>query len=193
MPKKPDTAKQTRQAHAPTPTCAGSSHDAVTDPARPDASDVRAELDERVRRHTYLLSLPLPTPTRYPKFRDDEAIVAQEVHDEFVVYDLSRHKVHSLNTTAATVWQWCDGQTPLAEMTRRLGTELALDRERAEPLLYLALDQLEQAKLLEAYVARPAAYRMVRRRQILRLVAAGLVPVVASALAPSAAEAQSAE
>ena len=92
--------------------------------------------------------------------------MAQDVLDEFVVYDLFRHKVHALNPTAATVWQWCDGTTPLAEMTDRLGTELALDRERAEPLLYLALDRLERANLLEARVALPAAYRTVRRRKV---------------------------
>ena len=138
MPKKPDTAKQTQQAHAPTPTRAGNSQDSVVDPALPDARDLPPEVVERIRRHTYLMSLPLPTPTRCPKARDDEAIVAQDVLDEYVVYDLYRHKVHSLNPTAATVWQWCDGETPLADMTDRLGTRLDLDRETAAPLLYLA-------------------------------------------------------
>ena len=145
-----DSAKPTQQAHTATPIHAGRSHDGVEDPAPPEASHVRAELEERRRRHTYLLSLPRPTPTRCPKARDDEAIVAQDVLDEYVVYDLLRHKVHALNPTAATVWHWCDGQTPLEELTGRLGTELALDRERAEPLLYLALDRLERAKLLGA-------------------------------------------
>lgn len=190
MPKKPDTTKQTQQAHAPTPTRAGNSQDRVMDmdPALPDASALRAEMDERIRRYRYLMSLPLPTATCCPKARDDEAIVAQDVLDEYVVYDLYRHKVHALNPTAATVWQWCDGETPLADLTDRLGRQLALDRETAAPLLYLALGRLEQANLLEARVDRPPAYRRVRRRQMLQLVAASLLPVVTAMVAPAAAQ-----
>lgn len=129
MHKKRDTQPNVTEAQ-PSP------HDEVTD--TPELSALRAEMEERLKRHTYLQSLPLTTPTRCPKARDDEAIVAQEVLDEYVVYDLHRHKVHSLNPTAATVWQWCDGETTLAVMATRLGTALDLDREAAEPLMYLA-------------------------------------------------------
>ena len=144
-----------------------------------------------MRRHRYLLSLPLPTPTRCPKARDDEAIVAQEVLDEYVVYDLLRHKVHALNPTAATVWQWCDGQTPFPVLTDRLGTHLGLLHRSAEPVLFLALDRLEHAKLLNARVDRPAAFWTMRRRRVLRLAAACLLPVVMSRVAPVAAQALS--
>lgn len=162
-----------------------------TDAPSAEADDQLVEWEARVRRHTYLQSLPLSDPTTHPRARDDEAIVAQEVLDEFVVYDLYRHRVHALNPTAATVWHWCDGHTPLTAMTDRLMTRLALGREQAEHVLYLALDRLEKAKLLEARATRPRAYRRVRRRQVLGLVAASLLPVVASLVAPSAADAAS--
>ena len=165
MPKKPDTPKQTQQAHAPTPTRAGNSQGSVVDPALPDARDLPPEVVERIRRHTYLLSLPLPTPTRCPKARDDEAIVAQEVMDESVVYDLNRHKVHSLSPTAALVFGWCDGQTRPAAMVQRLAAKHAITNAQAEPLVWLAVDRLEKAKLLVARTTRPARFHRMTRRQ----------------------------
>ena len=38
---------------------------------------------------------------KYPKSRDDEQIVAQDILDEYVIYDLGRQKSHALNPTAA--------------------------------------------------------------------------------------------
>jgi hypothetical protein len=119
----------------------------------------------------------------------NEAIVAQEVLDEHVVYDLCRHKVHSLNPTAALVFGWCDGETDQAEMAQRLAATRDLTQAQAEPLVWLAVDRLEKAKLLHARVARPASFQPVGRRQALELVAAALIPVIATLVAPTPAAA----
>ena len=50
-----------------------------------------------------------------PKARQNDLVV-QEVFDELVIYDLERNQVHSLNPTAALVWQQCDGQTSPAQL-----------------------------------------------------------------------------
>ena len=155
------------------------------------AQDLPPEIQEMIERYKYRMSLPEKTPTRYPKARDDEAIVAQGVLDEYVVYDLDRYKAHSLNPTAATVWQWCNGQTDADVLAERLAEHLDLTPEQAEPLLWLALDRLEGKKLLASKVDRPPAYTNITRRQVLSSVAVSLLPVVASLVVPEAAQAQS--
>ena len=85
----------------------------------------------------------------WPKARQDEGIVAQQVLDEYVVYNLRTDQVHSLNTTAAQVWGWCDGQTPPEEMACRLVADSGLSGEQGKALVELGLRQLQQANLLD--------------------------------------------
>lgn len=122
----------------------------------------------------------------HPKARQDDLVV-QELFEELVVYDLTRNQVHSLNPTAATVWQQCDGQTSPAQLAGRLQREL--EPAQAEALVWLALDRLEKAELLEQRAARPGGVR-INRRQALRTlgISALLLPVVASMAAPAAAQ-----
>ena len=75
-----------------------------------------------------------------PKARAND-IVIQELFDELVIYDLKRNKVHSLNPTAAFVWQHCNGQRTPAELAALL--QRKFQTPQAEPLLWLALDRLE--------------------------------------------------
>ena len=122
-----------------------------------------------------------------PQARQDESIVAQAVLDEFVVYDLQRHKAHQLNPTAAAVWQWCDGQTPPEAMVERLATRYGLPASQAEPLLWLTLEKLAQGKLLTDKVTAPTHMQGISRRQMLRVLAiASLLPVVYTIAAPQA-------
>ena len=86
---------------------------------------------------------------KYPKVRSDDRIVAQDILDEYVVYDLGRNKAHTLNPTAALVWRWCDGRTAPDEMVERLCDEYDLPVDEAEPMLWLTIDRLEKAKIME--------------------------------------------
>jgi len=123
----------------------------------------------------------------HPKARQNDLVV-QELFDELVVYDLQRNQVHSLNPTAALVWQQCDGHTSPAQLAGRLQPHLK--PAQAEELVWLALDRLQQAHLLEhKLVARPGGLKISRRRALRALgISALLLPVVASIPAPAAAQ-----
>ncbi|MCO6451286.1 MAG: PqqD family protein [Caldilineales bacterium] len=127
----------------------------------------------------------------YPATRcSPDEVAVQEIYDEVVVYDLKLHKAHSLNHTAALVWRWCDGKTSTAAMTERLATHLNLSVEQAEPVLWLSLDRLQKAHLLDGEVTIPSTPVGITRRQALKWIGgAALLPVVYTLVAPTAAQA----
>jgi hypothetical protein len=116
-----------------------------------------------------------------------EGLVIQKLHNEVLVYDLERHRAHCLNLTAAAIWEQCDGQTPVPEMVRRL--QAALDPAVDEVFVMHGLGQLSRRRLLQQRLAPGAG---LSRREVFRRVgtaAAIGLPLVASILAPTAAEA----
>jgi Coenzyme PQQ synthesis protein D (PqqD) len=116
-----------------------------------------------------------------------EALVIQKLDDEVLVYDLERHRAHCLNLAAAAIWDQCDGQTSVPEMVQRL--QAALDPGVDEAFVMHGLGQLAKRRLLQQPITRGVG---VSRRQMLRRVGAAAaigLPVVASILAPTAAEA----
>ena len=122
---------------------------------------------------------------QYPK--KIENLYAEELEGELCVYDSERQRMHALNPTAALVWQQCDGRTSPAELAGRLSPEL--EPAQADALVWLALDRLEKAHLLEQKVVRPDGLKISRRRALQTLGISALLPVVASLLAPAAAQA----
>lgn len=128
-----------------------------------------------------------------PIARHDDVIV-EELLDEVMVYDRKRAKAHCLNRTAAFVWRQCDGQTSAADLARRLHQELGVPPD--EELVWLALDRLEKAHLLEQPLGREPGGPGISRREVMRkLKLAGglslLLPVVTSIVAPAPAMAAS--
>jgi hypothetical protein len=121
-----------------------------------------------------------------PKRRRDSLVVSQ-VEDETVVYDLTRHKAHCLNPTAALIWGHCDGETTIPEIRQRLGDHLGTSLP--DELVDRALDQLSKAHLLEEPIAVPARGRRLSRRELLRRssLAAAMLPIVVSLVVPTAA------
>lgn len=123
-----------------------------------------------------------------PRAREDNLLV-QDIMDELVVYDQERHRIHILNRTSALVWRHCDGRTTAADMATLLHTELNLPAD--EEVIWLALSKLERAHLLQERLPRPAG--ITRREAIRRLrgagIAAVLLPVVTSIVAPAPANA----
>lgn len=120
-----------------------------------------------------------------PRARREELLV-HELADEVLVYDLKRHKAHSLNKTAALVWQRCDGQTSLTEIARLLGEKL--ETEVDENVVLLALQQLDRAHLLGEGSPLVETSRL-SRRELMRTLgwsAAAALPLVTSILAPTA-------
>lgn len=119
-----------------------------------------------------------------------EGLVIQELPDEVLVYDLDRDRAHCLNETAAFVWQHCDGRTSTVEIARSL--EKKVNASVDEKVVWFALDQLGRNNLLEAQPVPPPMMSGLNRRQMVRalgLAAAVAVPVVASIVAPTPAQA----
>lgn len=118
-----------------------------------------------------------------PRARRDGLLV-EEMPGEVLVYDLETHRAHCLNGTAALVWRSCDGETPLAEIARRVERELGT--KDGDALVSLALARLSRAKLLADRVTKRVTRRAFARRLALTTA---LLPAVSSVLAPTPAQA----
>ena len=120
------------------------------------------------------------------------SLVVKDVDDETLVYDLETDKAHCLNSTAARVWKSCDGQTNVDQIAAQLSSENQTTVDTN--LVWIALSQLEEFKLLQEPLTKPAHVVGVSRRQAVRtlgLAAALAVPMVTSIIVPTASQAQS--
>jgi hypothetical protein len=128
-----------------------------------------------------------------PKARTDELVV-KELGDEMLVYDLARHRAHCLNRTAAVVWRHCDGERTVAELAQLLEGEGELPSH--ETVVWMALDRLAKARLLQGEIVRPEGLGHLSRRAVLRKIGAigglaVLLPAIHSIVAPTVAQAAS--
>jgi hypothetical protein len=124
-----------------------------------------------------------------PRARKDGLIV-QELPDELLIYDLDRDRAHCLNETAAFVWQRCDGRKSTHEIAQALGKKTSGHVD--EKIVWLAIDQLDRNHLLAVSPPRPSAIGNLNRRDVIRalgMTAAVTIPVVASIVAPTPAQA----
>src|SRR4029453_8365283 len=113
-------------------------------------------------------------------------LVVQEVPDEVLVYDLESNKAHCLNQSAAMIWKSCDGNTSVSEIAKLV--EAQAGGKVTEDFVWLAIDQLNENKLLEKEVAVSFAGQS-RRGAIKKIGLASMiaVPVIASLVAPQSA------
>src|SRR5437763_9240292 len=100
-----------------------------------------------------------------PRARE-EGLLVQELPDETLVYDLNRHRAHSLNRTATLIWRHCDGRTTAAEMAALLQRELNLPAD--EEVVWMALRRLGRAHLLQERITPPADALRYSRRELVR-------------------------
>src|SRR4051812_13657518 len=109
-----------------------------------------------------------------PKSRKAD-IVVLELDGEILIYDEKVNKAYNLNETSALIWQMCDGKKSLSEISRSLGENLnaAVD----DGLVWLALEQLREADLIEHAAALPDSLAGLSRRQAIRKV--GLAAAIA--------------
>jgi Coenzyme PQQ synthesis protein D (PqqD)/UPF0506 len=130
----------------------------------------------------------MATPNgKVPQAREADLLI-HELTGETLVYDLTRHRAHRLNPTAALVWRHCDGDTTVAEMATLLQRELGTPVD--EDVVWMVLRRLGKAHLLQTAVVMPADGVHCSRRQLMRkLGMAGGVALVASIVAPTAARA----
>ncbi|GAC1362036.1 MAG: hypothetical protein NVSMB32_01920 [Actinomycetota bacterium] len=128
-----------------------------------------------------------------PKARTKD-LIAEQVEDELVVYDRASLQAHRLNRSAASVFRHANGDRDVAALAVVLQEQV--DPVADENLVWLALDQLSGAGLLEEPMHRTIEEMRMSRRQFVRRVGivgslSLLVPVVASIAVPAAAAAQS--
>jgi len=117
-----------------------------------------------------------------------EGLVIQEMTGEVLVYDLETNKAHCLNETAAFVWNACDGNRSVADITKLFGNQAGKPIE--ENLVWLAIDQLNENNLL-AKELKANFNDQTRREAIKKIGMAAVIalPIVASLVAPSAVSA----
>jgi hypothetical protein len=121
-----------------------------------------------------------------PKHRQG---IVRQVADEFIVYDEDTHTAHCLNSTAAQVWQLCNGDKTVTQITRALGQKL--NSPVQEDLVWVTLRKLARSGLLsnpehaEVLLSRRAFVGKMKVAAVLAL------PIVTSILVPTPAEAAS--
>jgi hypothetical protein len=128
-------------------------------------------------------------PSFKPCARKDRLVV-ETLPEEMLVYDLDRDRAHCLNETAAMVWRHCDGKRTSKEIAESLSQKLKHPVD--EKIVWLALDQLKRNYLLQDAQLPPSPLTGLNRREVVRalgLTAAFAIPVVASIVAPTPAQA----
>ena len=124
----------------------------------------------------------------YP--RQSSTTHTEHLGHEASVYDWARSEVHALNSTAARVWQLCDGATSRDAIAAVLRVEMGIPE--AEAVVDLTLTQLARVHLLELPVESRVDSLIPTRRWLLRRgLAAAILPAIYSIAAPSPVEAQS--
>jgi hypothetical protein len=122
-----------------------------------------------------------------PQARTSDLVV-KGLGEELLVYDLARHRAHSLNRVAAAVWQACDGTRGVVALG--VAAAGAIGHPVPAEAVRYALQALGRAQLLQG----PTEEGGLTRRQVmarLGTAAAVALPLVTTIIAPTAAQALS--
>ena len=128
----------------------------------------------------------------FPKSRKDNLVV-QELDGEVLIYDLQTDKAMCLNPTSALIWEACDGNRSVNEISEFVSKKL--NSKGNEDLVWLALDQLKKEKLIENGAELNNGFEGMSRREVIRkvgLASAIALPMILSVVAPLAVHANSA-
>lgn len=112
-----------------------------------------------------------------------ERVIIEALGDELLVYDLDSDEAHSLDASAAAIWQACDGAVTVAEISARVGLSEAAVRLTVERLA--GLDLLAAGSFTPPAVTRRA---VLRRGLVAGAVATAAAPMITSIVAPAAAQ-----
>lgn len=78
----------------------------------------------------------------------NEDIVSRRMGEEMVVVHLRTNQIHTLNPTAARVWELLEAGQDMAEIRRSLLQEFDVDPKRLERELGAVLSELEGSELI---------------------------------------------
>lgn len=121
-----------------------------------------------------------------------ENIVTQQLDGEVLVYDLAKNKAFCLNETSAIVWEMCDGNHTIGEISRKLSERL--NSSAREDLVWLAIDELKKENLIANSEDVENKFEGLSRREVIKKVGLGTMialPLISTLVAPVATNAQS--
>lgn len=107
-----------------------------------------------------------------PKARQHDLLITK-VEDETVVYDFTTDTGSCLNDLTTIIWEACDGHTDTASLLDAIKCSGYPDANIN--LIWKALDQLEQAKLIERSVGSDNNKSSPNRRDMFRALSAGAI------------------
>ena len=123
--------------------------------------------------------------TRLPLARN-KGIVVQDMDEEILAYDLVTHKAYCLNQTASRVYRACDARSSFEGLKRT--------HKFTDEIIFLAIDELKKAKLVEENDSYVSPFTGMSRREVIRRVGLAsmiALPVISSLVAPKVTHAQS--
>lgn len=126
-----------------------------------------------------------------PKGRS-EGIVMKEFMEETLIYEIETHKCFCLNSTAARIWNLCNGKRSISEIAEQLSIDLK--STVSDEMVLFTLSELKKFNLLsidEDTTFLPSG--MPRRELIKKAALTSMIalPAIASLVAPTAAMAAS--
>lgn len=119
-------------------------------------------------------------------------IVVQETNLETLVYDLAINKAFLLNEISAFVWQNCNGEKEVSEISETLSK--CSKQPINENIVWLAIEQLKNNNLIENAEELESGFEGLSRREIVKKIGFGsimAIPLISTIVAPTAATAQS--
>lgn len=126
-----------------------------------------------------------------PKSRTAD-LVMQESKDEILLYDLTINKAFCLNVPSTQIWQLCNGNNSVSDISKELSQKLKTDI--SEDFVWLAIVQLKENNLLSNGKEIISDSTGLSRREAIRKVGLSTLmalPIITSIIAPTAAHAQS--
>jgi hypothetical protein len=126
-----------------------------------------------------------------PKSRKNDLVI-QDLEKETLVYDLKTNQAFCLNQTSGLVWQFCNGNNSIADISNLVSKELRI--LVSEDFVLLALNELKKNNLLENDAQFEQYFTGFNRREIIKRVGfASMIalPIISTVIAPTAANAAS--
>lgn len=120
-------------------------------------------------------------------------LLTQETNGEIIVYDLNTDKAFCLNETSAIIWNLCNGENSVSEISAEIGKKLRSSAN--EDLVWLAIDQLKRDNLLaNGEELENKSFEGLSRREVIKKVGLGTMialPIVTGLITPKAIHASS--
>ena len=121
----------------------------------------------------------IPANETKPKSLQSDQLVVEQLGTELMIYDRIRNQAFCLNQNAAFVWQHCDGNTTVTEITAQLARSLGEPADAS--VVEFALQKLSQDGLMETTTLLPFVAGQMSRREVMHTIgirAAVALPVV---------------